>query len=76
MTENEREGKKQDDSSPKLLRVLRLGDVISIAVGGTIGSGIFIVPATVAMQVHSPALIFVVWIASGLLCYFGALSLI
>lgn len=40
-----------------------------------IGSGIFIVPATVAAEVKSPILMLTVWIVGGLMCVFGALSL-
>ena len=70
MNENEQKG-----SHGGLLRILRLGSVIGIAVGGTIGSGIFIVPKDVAFNVHSAVLIFSVWIVGGALSYFGALSL-
>lgn len=58
----------------ELPRVLGVWDVISIIVGGVIGSGIFIVPATVAANVGSPLLIMSVWILGGLLCFFGALA--
>jgi APA family basic amino acid/polyamine antiporter len=58
----------------ELPRVLGVWDVISIIVGGVIGSGIFIVPATVAANVGSPLLIMSVWIFGGLLCFFGALA--
>jgi len=53
---------------------LGVWDLISIIVGGVIGSGIFIVPAAVAMNVGSPSLIMSVWVFGGLLCFFGALS--
>ncbi|MGQ9577983.1 MAG: APC family permease [Candidatus Aminicenantales bacterium] len=58
----------------ELPRILGLWDVVSIIVGGVIGSGIFIVPATVAANVEAPLLIMAVWIFGGLLCFFGALS--
>ena len=58
-----------------LLRVLGVGSIIAIVVGTMIGSGIFIVPATVAAEVQSPLLMLAVWIAGGLLSVFGALSL-
>jgi APA family basic amino acid/polyamine antiporter len=54
--------------------VLGLGSVIGILVGTVIGSGIFIVPATIAAEVRTPGLLFAVWIAGGLLSFFGALS--
>ena len=58
----------------ELPRVLGLGDVIGIVVGSVIGSGIFIVPATIAAQVRSPLLILAVWLAGGVLTFFGALA--
>lgn len=61
---------------PKNLpRILGLTSVIGIVVGTMIGSGIFIVPASVAAEVRSPILILVVWIVGGVLTFFGALSL-
>lgn len=57
-----------------LPRVLGFWDIIGIIVGGVIGSGIFIVPASVAAGVESPLLILAVWIVGGVLCFFGALS--
>jgi basic amino acid/polyamine antiporter, APA family len=58
----------------ELPRVLGFADVIGILVGTVIGSGIFIVPATIAAQVKSPALILAVWVVGGLLSFFGALA--
>lgn len=57
-----------------LPRVLGVWDIISIVVGGVIGSGIFLVPSNIAAQVGSPLLLFLVWIVGGLLSFFGALS--
>jgi APA family basic amino acid/polyamine antiporter len=58
-----------------LLRALGPGSIIAIVVGTMIGSGIFIVPATVAGQVGTPLVIMAVWIAGGVFSLFGALSL-
>ena len=58
----------------ELPRVLGLWDVVSIVIGGVIGSGIFLVPAEIARGLGAPLLIFAVWIAGGMLSYFGALS--
>lgn len=63
-----------DKLSTELPRVLGFWDIIGIIVGGVIGSGIFIVPAAVSAAVESPLLILAVWIAGGLLCFFGALT--
>ena len=62
-----------DHERRELARVLGLWDVIGIVVGSVIGSGIFIVPATVALQVRSPLLILAVWVVGGALTFFGAL---
>src|SRR5512137_1786341 len=62
-------------SSGSLLRVLGVGSIVGIVVGTMIGSGIFIVPATVAAQVRSPLIMLAVWVVGGLLSVFGALSL-
>lgn len=62
-------------ASGSLLRVLGVGSIVGIVVGTMIGSGIFIVPATVAAQVRSPLVILAVWVVGGLLSVFGALSL-
>ncbi|MGB8952922.1 MAG: amino acid permease [Candidatus Aminicenantales bacterium] len=57
-----------------LPRVLGLWDIVSIVVGGVIGSGIFLVPAAMAAQVGAPLLILAVWAVGGLLSLFGALA--
>ncbi|MFB3853172.1 MAG: APC family permease [Vicinamibacterales bacterium] len=58
----------------ELPRVLGLVDVVGILVGSVIGSGIFIVPATVALEVQSPFLMLTVWVVGGVLSFFGALA--
>lgn len=58
----------------ELPRVLGLLDIVGILVGTVIGSGIFIVPATVAAHVHSPVLMLTVWVVGGVLSFFGALA--
>ena len=59
---------------PKLERVLSLLDATMINAGGIIGSGIFMVPATVAFLTGSTSLFFLVWILGGIISLFGALS--
>ncbi|HQF98848.1 MAG TPA: amino acid permease, partial [Candidatus Aminicenantes bacterium] len=61
-------------SAQSLPRVLGLGDVIALVVGGIIGSGIFLVPKDMAAAVGHPLLILAVWVAGGVLSMFGALS--
>jgi APA family basic amino acid/polyamine antiporter len=74
MNDTRPSGSVSDKSIIELPRVLGLWDVVSIVIGGVIGSGIFLVPAEIARGVGAPLLIFAVWIAGGLLSYFGALS--
>ena len=62
------------EKSLNLPRVLGFMDVIGILVGTVIGSGIFIVPAAIALQVRSPVLILAVWLVGGVLSFFGALT--
>ena len=57
-----------------LERVLSLLDATMINAGGIIGSGIFMVPATVAFFTGSSSLFFLVWILGGIVSLFGALS--
>jgi len=63
-----------EKSRTELPRVLGLWDMVSIVVGGVIGSGIFLVPSDIARNVHAPLLIFAVWVVGGLLSYFGAVT--
>jgi len=63
-----------EHSESKLLRVLGPVDTTMILIGSVIGSGIFLVPNTIATEVGSFGLIIAVWLVSGLLTLFGALS--
>ena len=58
----------------ELRRELGLFDSISIVLGIVIGSGIFLVPNLIARQLHSSGWILTVWIATGVLSFFGALA--
>ena len=51
---------------PQLARRLGLFDATMIVMGGIIGSGIFMNPSVVALQVHTPFLILGAWILGGL----------
>jgi len=61
-------------SKPQLLRVLGLREGIAIHMGVIIGSGIFIVPATIAGHVPATGPMILVWVVAGMLSLFGALS--
>jgi basic amino acid/polyamine antiporter, APA family len=60
---------------PQLLRVLGLREGVAIHMGVIIGSGIFIVPATIAGHLQAMGPIILVWVIAGLLTLFGALTL-
>ena len=49
----------------QLARRLGLFDATMIVMGGIIGSGIFMNPSVVALQVHTPFLILGAWILGG-----------
>lgn len=53
---------------------LTLLDAIMLVVGAMIGSGIFIVSADIARTMHSPGGLLVVWLVTGIITLFGALS--
>jgi APA family basic amino acid/polyamine antiporter len=59
---------------PGLQRGLTLLDATMLVVGSMIGSGIFIVSADIARTVRTPGWLLLVWIATGVMTLFGALS--
>lgn len=56
----------QKENQTQLARRLGLFDATMIVMGGIIGSGIFMNPSVVALQVHTPFLILGAWILGGL----------
>jgi APA family basic amino acid/polyamine antiporter len=56
-------------------RTLTLLDSTMINIGTIIGSGIFLVPMTIALYMHSTSLTILVWLVAGILTLFGALSI-
>jgi basic amino acid/polyamine antiporter, APA family len=58
----------------ELRRSLTLFDMTMIAIGGTIGSGIFLTPSLIAGALPSPSLIIAVWLVGGLMAMAGALT--
>ncbi len=56
----------------ELARRLGLFDATMIAMGGTIGSGIFMNPYVVAQHVHTAFLILLVWVVGGLVALAGS----
>jgi basic amino acid/polyamine antiporter, APA family len=62
-------------SNQKLPRVLRFSDLVLLTFGSVIGSGIFVVPATVLTQTGGQlGLALLVWVAGGILSLLGALT--
>lgn len=57
-----------------LKRELSLFDLTMIAIGGTIGSGIFLTPSLIAHELPFPILILAVWLLGGVLALSGALT--
>ena len=57
-----------------LARVLGPWAAAAIVVGTMLGTGIFIVPSTMARQAGSVPLVMLAWVVGGLLALFGALS--
>jgi APA family basic amino acid/polyamine antiporter len=62
---------KTENHAP-LARRLGVFDATMLVMGGTIGSGIFMNPAFVARQVHTPALVLGAWIFGGIIALTGA----
>jgi len=58
----------------KLARELSLYGLIMVAIGSSIGSGIFVTPSQIASQVPSSGMIIAVWILGGLVSLTGALT--
>src|SRR5712664_2009377 len=58
----------------EFVRAISRLDATALVVGSMIGSGIFIVSADILRQVHSPGLLLVVWLLSGVVTLLDALS--
>src|SRR4029079_75713 len=56
----------QRNTHAELARRLGLFDATMIVMGGIIGSGIFMNPSVVALQVHTPFLVLGAWVLGGL----------
>jgi APA family basic amino acid/polyamine antiporter len=62
-------------ASKTLLHELSLRDATAIVAGTVIGSGIFLIPYSVANQLSSFSAVLLVWVVGGVLSLFGALAL-
>lgn len=63
-----------DPFGERLPRRLGLWSAVAVAVGSTIGSGIFRTPATVAARVEDVTLFMGVWVVGGIVALCGALT--
>lgn len=70
-----RSGTEGESAQGQLVRALGLREGMAIQMGMIIGSGIFVVPATIAGHLPAFGPILLVWVLGGLLILFGALSL-
>jgi basic amino acid/polyamine antiporter, APA family len=61
--------------SATLVRKLGLIDSMALVIGVIIGSGIFLVPGSVAREVTSLSVVIGVWVVGGILSIFGGLAL-
>lgn len=61
--------------SPTLRKELNLFDAVSIVVGTIIGSGIFLIPSSIAAHLDSLGAVLLVWVVGGILTLCGTLSL-
>ncbi|TNE63252.1 MAG: amino acid permease [Bacteroidetes bacterium] len=60
--------------SAELKRSLTLYGLVMIAVGSTIGSGIFRTPGQIVAQVHLPEYVIALWVLGGVVALTGALT--
>jgi APA family basic amino acid/polyamine antiporter len=65
----------RDAFGERLPRTIGLLGAMAVLVGTTIGSGIFRVPAVVAVRLGEPGPFLLAWVLGGLLALFGALTL-
>src|ERR1700704_3423794 len=61
-----------DPNEVPLARRLGLFDATMIVMGGIIGAGIFVNPAVVARNVHTPLLMLGAWVIGGMIALIGA----
>src|SRR5579883_3428341 len=57
-----------------LKRALSLYPATSIVIGSVVGSGIFVVPVSMAAGLGNAPLMLLVWVGTGILTLFGALT--
>lgn len=60
--------------STELKRSLTLYGLTMVAIGSTIGSGIFRTPGKIALQMHHPEFVIALWVLGGIVALTGALT--
>ena len=68
-------GRPAASGSPALLRALGLWDSVSLILGIMIGSGIFLMAGSIALQLDSLPAVLAAWVVGGLLSLAGAVAL-
>jgi APA family basic amino acid/polyamine antiporter len=61
-------------SGSQLKRALTLYPATAIVIGSVVGSGIFVVPVSMAKELGSALLLLGVWVLTGVITLFGALT--
>src|SRR5919202_6753249 len=61
-------------SQPEFVKAMTLTDATMLVAGSMIGSGIFIVSASIARSVGSPMWLLIAWLLTGVITLLGALS--
>src|SRR5260370_19641537 len=69
-----RRGGHMNEKRLELVRGLGPAAAMAMVVGHIIGTGVFLVPSSMARATSSTGLVFLVWIAGGTLSLFGALT--
>ncbi len=59
---------------PEFVKAISRLDATALVAGAMIGSGIFIVSADMMRQVHTPGMLLLVWVISGVVTVLGALT--
>src|SRR3974390_1895259 len=62
------------DHETEFVKAISRLDATALVVGSMIGSGIFIVSAQILRDVHSPGMLLVAWVLSGIVTLMGALT--
>jgi basic amino acid/polyamine antiporter, APA family len=62
------------EPQPEFVKAMTLTDATMLVAGSMIGSGIFIVSASMARSVGSPMWLLIAWLVTGVITLLGALS--